>query len=597
MDGPFVQLDFRVPGVPAAGWRFGPFRETVVAWRREEVVLCLERLERVTAAGAVAAGFMAYEAAGGLDPALVTHSPLADLPLLWFGVCERPAVADGGAAGEGALQGWDPAMSLERYCDGFERIQRDIGHGMTYQVNFTMPLRGRWHGDAGAIYGALRTAAGGAGFCGWIHGPGWEVMSASPELFLSVDGDRVETRPMKGTRPRGTTAAADRALAAELRASVKERAENVMVVDLLRNDVGRVSALGSVEVPALFAVEKYPTVWQMTSTVTGRLRPDAGLVAVMRALFPCGSVTGAPKVSTMGIIRREELGPRGVYCGALGFLGPGRRWVFNVPIRTMLLKADGTARYDVGSGVVADSEGPAEYAECLAKAAVLARVGVPAFELLETLRWTPSGGYWLLERHLARLAESAERFDFGLDAAVVRARLLVAAADWSVPRRVRLLVARDGAVRVESSPLGLEPVGVRRVRLAREPVDSRDLFLYHKTTHRAVYARAAASAGGDADEVLLYNERGELTEAVTANVALLLEGAWLTPPVASGLLAGTLRAELLAAGELVERVVTVADLERAAAVMLFNSVRGKMEATVIGGGTDRPGREGRADGG
>jgi len=348
-----------------------------------------------------------------------------------------------------------------------------------------------------------------------------------------------------------------------------------MIVDLLRNDMGRVSETRSVRVPRLFELERYETVWQMTSTITSKT--EASVPEIFAALFPSGSVTGAPKVRTMQIIRDLEPFPRGVYCGAIGWWAPGRRAEFNVAIRTAVVDThQGTARYNVGGGITWDSTAGAEYEECRVKAAILTR-NRPDFELLETLLY--DNGYFLLERHLKRLKESGEYFGFDLDIDSVRAELTRAASAFGpIPERVRLLANREGRLRIEHTPLA--PLGSVCLGLAVKPVDERDVFLYHKTTHRSIYEDAKASRP-DCSDVLLWNDRGEITETSIANIALLIDGEWLTPPLSSGLLAGVMRAELLETGRLGEAILLKADLARATSVAIFNSVRKWVEVHVL----------------
>jgi para-aminobenzoate synthetase/4-amino-4-deoxychorismate lyase len=570
---PAVRFD--APGGPGGGrsFRFRGLRNVLRAERVEDVVPVLHAVERAVARGLHAAGFVAYEAAPAFDPALVTHPPDPRLPLAWFAVYEarddvRPAwdAADGDAE----IGPWSIDVAESAYLRNVERIRALIAAGDTYQTNYTARLRAPFRGDPVALYERLCLAQRSA-FCAYLDlGEGRTIVSASPELFFSAHGREMELRPMKGTRPRGRWAAEDRALAAELADSPKDRAENLMIVDLLRNDAGRVAEFGSVRVERLFDVERYETVHQMTSTIRARLRPDAGLADVFRALFPCGSVTGAPKVRTMQIIRDLEPSPRGVYCGAVGFVSPGEA-VFSVGIRTLLLDGDaGTAELGVGSGITWDSDADAEYRECWAKAAFVRRA--PAdFRLLETLLWEPARGWFLLDGHLSRLADSAEYFGYAFDADDAVRRLADAAGSFEGPMRVRLRLGRDGVMEIEAAPhlASTEPA---RVAIAAEPVDSHDPLLYHKTTRRAVYERRAATRPG-CDDVLLVNERGELTESAIANLVVRLDGALWTPPLECGLLPGVFRAHLLARGEIRERVLRPADLERAEEVWLVNSVR------------------------
>jgi para-aminobenzoate synthetase/4-amino-4-deoxychorismate lyase len=381
---------------------------------------------------------------------------------------------------------------------------------------------------------------------------------------------------MKGTRPRGRWPEEDEALAAQLPASPKERAENLMIVDLLRNDAGRVAVPGSVRVERMFEVERYDTVHQMTSTIRARTRPGITLSGLFGALFPCGSVTGAPKVRTMEIIRDLETAPRGVYCGAIGMASPGEA-MFSVAIRTVVVdRAAGTAQLGVGSGVTWDARADEEYRECLGKAA-FAHGDVPRdFDLIETLRWDPGTGFFLLDGHLWRLEQSARRFGFAYDRrSAVEALQRVSASE---PLRVRMTLARDGTVQVGLAPLPLER-RLPRVGVAADPVDSRDPLLFHKTTRRELYDTRRASRE-DCDDVLLVNERGELTESTIANLVVGLGGELVTPPLSSGLLPGVFRAELLRRGEITERTLTPGDLRAADGVWLVSSVRQWRRAVV-----------------
>ena len=383
---------------------------------------------------------------------------------------------------------------------------------------------------------------------------------------------------MKGTAARAPSPAADQQRAMQLRASIKDRAENVMIVDMMRNDVGRIAAPGSVQVPHLFEIEQYPTVWQMTSTVEAVT--DCAVSEIFRALFPAASVTGAPKTHTMKLIASLETTPRGLYTGAIGFIAPERRAAFNVAIRTVVLdRMTGVAEYGVGGGIVWDSEAGAEYAECLAKAQVLWNCR-PRFALLETLRWTPAERFFLFAEHIERLSESARYFGYLFDPEGVRGALTEAAAHFPPsPHRVRLLLHEEGRIHIESAPLDDLPTEVF-LAIATTAIDSSDPFFYHKTTHRVGYERVRC-ASPMWDDVLLWNERAEVTETTRANLVIELDGARITPPVTAGLLAGTYRRTLLEQGLIQEGTVTLADLSRASALWVINSVRGWRRATLL----------------
>ena len=573
---PYAVLDFH--GRRGARTFFTNPLEVISVSDIKDVRPALREVERAARAGAYAVGYVAYEAAPAFDRALVVRE--AATPLLWFGLFDAPSRRaperiDGGAGY--SLSAWEPSESRDVYERNVRDAREAIARGDTYQVNYTFRMRARFGGDAFAFYERLR-AAQPTRFGAYLDAGRFKILSASPELFFRRRGARILTRPMKGTAARGRWAEEDEEVCRALAQSEKNRAENVMIVDLLRNDLGRVALTGTVRASGLFKVERHPTVFQMTSTVGARLRVGATLEDVFAALFPCGSVTGAPKVSTMRLIARLEGSPRGVYCGAVGMIEPGGDALFNVPIRTVVVDStEGTAEYGTGGGVTWDSTPGGEYAEALEKARLLAE-DPSAFELLETLR-LEGGRYNLLEEHLARIRSSARYFDFNACEPRAREALNEHASGHASqpPRRVRLLVSREGRARVESEALA-ETRGVQRVALARTPVDRRERFLYHKTTRRGVYESRRAEREGVFD-VLLWNEEGELTEFTNGNLVVELEGRRWTPPRECGLLAGTFREALLRGGEVSERVLRAEDLARASRVWFVNGVRGWVEVS------------------
>lgn len=558
--------------------RFAHPVDIVAVHTRDEVSRALRRVEaRVNTDGLWAAGFVSYDAAPAFDDALRARSGSSE-PLLWFGLFNEPTEISAPATEDAApALDWSPTLSRADYDAAIEQIKNHIADGDTYQVNFTFRLEAPCTTDAWRLFASLVDAQP-ASYAAFIDTGRRAICSVSPELFFTLDDDRLTSRPMKGTAGRGRFTAEDQQRAEWLHTSAKNRAENVMIVDMIRNDIGRIADVGSVAVTDLFAAERYPTLWQMTSTVTGRTR--ASVADIMAALFPCASITGAPKARTTAIIAALETTPRGVYTGTIGFIAPGRRAQFNVAIRTVVIDKDtATATYGVGSGVTWDSDTNAEYDECLTKARVLA-ARRPAFDLLETLRWTPADGYALIDQHLARVRRSADYFDRPFDDGRVREALSSAAVAFSeAPHMVRLLISADGSVRCEGRALVALPDPVR-VALARTPVSSTNIFLFHKTTHREIYDTARRECP-DADDVLLWNERGEVTETCIANVIVELDGQRWTPPVACGLLAGTLRDEMLARGDIRERVMTRDDLARATRITLINSVRGELSAVLV----------------
>lgn len=561
-----------------------------------EVVPVLQAVEgAVERDGLHAAGFLAYEAAPAFDAALTTR-PAGRLPLASFALFRSLAHAPtldaalrmlppDDSAGETNPDArietqWTRSLDDEAYAAAVEEIREAIAAGATYQANFTMRLAGTWTASPRLLFHRL-VAAQPTRHAAYLEDNASAICSASPELFFERDGERIVCRPMKGTAPRHPVPALDRLARDRLAASAKDCAENAMITDMIRNDLGRVARYGTVRVAEPFACERYPTVWQMVSTVEAA--SDASAVEVFRALFPCASITGAPKPKTMSILAGLEDGPRGVYTGAVGRLSPGRRARWNVAIRTAVVdRANGKAGYGVGGGVVWDSTGAGEYAEALLKARILDRLAGPSrpFRLLETMLWTPEGGVYLLRRHLDRMAASADWFDRPFDRERIRTALDEAVRDLPPARhKLRLLLDSEGAPTVEAAALGEPSDGPVRIAVHDEPVDSADPFLYHKTTRRDVYD-AARAAHPDADDVLLVNERGEATETTIANLAIEHDGQLLTPPVTCGLLAGTLRDELLARGELVEALLPLDMVRAADRLWLLNSVRGRRSAVL-----------------
>jgi para-aminobenzoate synthetase / 4-amino-4-deoxychorismate lyase len=546
------------------------------------VLPLLQEVDCAARAGLWAAGFITYEAAPAFDRTLVTRRP-GPLPLASFAIFERiervpwNAVADH-VGRELPELSWEPSWDAGEHARRVAAVKEAIVRGDSYQVNLTWRLRARFDGDPLAVWLAMLRAQA-VPHAAYLEWGGHALCSASPELFLRRRGSLVLSRPMKGTAARGRFGAEDAEQARALAASPKERAENLMVTDMVRNDLSRVAGIGSVRVPRLFAVERYATLWQLTSTVAARC--EAPLPEVLAAMFPSASITGAPKRSTMALIAELEDEPRGVYTGCIGWVGPGRRARFNVAIRTVW--ADRSAEvleYGTGGGVTWDSSAAGELAEATLKARVVL-APPPQFELLETLRWSPRRGFLLLAAHLERLRQSARYFGFRADRDRAAAALLELGRGLpAVSHRVRLLVAADGRIRACAEPLPPDPRRAWRVCWAPAPIDHRDPLLFHKTTRRAPYDAARASSPGH-DDVLLWNAQGELTESTIANVVVRFDDGLVTPPVESGLLPGTFRARLLARGSVVERVVHRDELRRASGLWLVNAVRGCVRAALV----------------
>ena len=548
--------------------------------RTEEVRDVIERAEAESLAGAWVAGFVAYEAAPAFDDALVVRVPRPDLPLAWFAAFRSSGTEPARRGGGYRMAPWRPEISAGEYEADVTAIQESITIGDTYQANYTLRLRGSVEGDLGSVYADLLQAQRG-GHHALIRTGRHTVVSASPELFFRWDGRRLESRPMKGTMARGRWEQEDRRHRERLLASGKDRAENVMIVDLLRNDLGRVARFGTVQVERLFEIERFETVWQMTSTVAADTLPGIRLFDIFAAMFPCGSVTGAPKARTMEIVRSLEISPRGVYCGAIGLLAPpgsGRpRAEFSVAIRTVVVdERDGSAEYGVGGGVVHESTAADEYREAMVKARVLERRRAPV-TLLETMRWDPGEGIWLLERHLDRLRSSARYF--GITLPEVEIAGLLATVAGEAPLRVRLLVPEQGRPCAEMAPLVPRSPIVGLV-IDSVAVDRSDILRYHKTTCRDRYEEASARHPA-ADDVVLVNELGQLVETTIANLAVRVGDEWLTPPIEAGCLPGTYRQELVDAGVLRERRLAVGDLLSSDEIAVINSVQGWRPAKLL----------------
>jgi para-aminobenzoate synthetase/4-amino-4-deoxychorismate lyase len=561
---PFVLLDdAREGGAPARLYR-DPL-EIVEAHGRRQVERAIEGLRTALRRGLHAAGYLDYEGSS-----------------LWFGLFRGFQVIDLKEVSAllpdpaGAWAGPpEPGVSWSAYRAACDRVLAYIQAGDTYQANLTFRATLRYAGSEAALFALLRQRAR-AGYGALIAtGQSW-LLSFSPELFFALEDGQLTARPMKGTAARTGDAARDAAAALALATDAKQQAENLMIVDLMRNDLSTVATPGSVAVPELFHIERYPTVYQMISTVTATLRPELDAVDALRALFPCGSVTGAPKIRAMQIIGEVEHGPRGVYTGAIGRLDPNGDAMFNVAIRTLVCDGAGTAVLGLGSGVVADSRPRAEWEECLAKGAFVT-AGETAFDLIETMRFDPLEGLAYLERHLLRMKASAAALGFPFDRHTVRNELQAATFRLRNAAKVRLLLGRSGAIAIGASPLPAAPTAPVEVAVRPLPVAPDDFRLAHKTTRRAFYDRAREAAG--TWEVLFTDAEGYLTEGSFTSLFVERDGMLVTPPLARGLLPGVLRAELLETGRAVEGDLRPADL--AGGFFLGNAVRGLVAAVTV----------------
>ena len=597
----------------------------LIANHPEELPNLFAEIERAVSSGLYAAGYFSYECGAFFEPTAAPISHPAESPaqpLAWFGIYLYPLVFDHATgafltdnlpslARYPSPPGADPvlnctiAITEQQYAQRIEHIHAWIRAGDVYQLNFTIPIQVQAAGSSAALYRRLRSLQP-APYGAFLHTqPNHRILSFSPELFFraEIEGEhrRITTRPMKGTAPRGRTTAEDLTQAHWLANDSKNRAENVMIVDLLRNDLGRLCNFGSVRASNLFDIERYPTLWQMTSTITGDLRHETVFQDIFRALFPCGSITGAPKIRAMQLISQLEQQPRGIYTGVIGFFSK-RESVFNVAIRTLVLDGE-QGSMGVGSGIVIDSNPTDEWRECLLKAEFLtssssnpARPAPDSFSLVETLLW--QGEYPLIELHLDRLEDSAAYFNFLFNRAQTRTVLEAHFADsltgypravgadslsqTQAPFKVRLLLNPAGSLQITSEPIDTPSAHPLRIRIATERTDPQDPMYFHKTTHRPLYTQAhLAAIQAGYDEVLFLNQRGEVTEAAIHNIFIERNGRLLTPPIHSGLLPGVHRRHILESNPNAhESVLTIEDLRQADAVYLSNAVRGLRQAIV-----------------
>ena len=566
--------------------------EIITCARLEDVKTCLGRLERAQTEGCHAAGFLAYELGFAFEEKLRHRFEETGEPLLWFGLYDPPqqlsldaarALLSEAADGQEAFFG-EPHFDMDRaaYDAAFAGVQDHLAKGDIYQVNLTMRARFGHEGPPERLFLDLMRRQP-VEFAAFLRLEDRTILSLSPELFLEREGGLLRTRPMKGTAPRGRYASEDGAIARLLASDPKQRSENIMIVDLMRNDLSRIAETGTVRVTKLCEVERYRSLHQMTSTVEAEVPETVGFSGVIEHLFPCGSITGAPKLSAMQIAHDLETGPRGVYTGSIGYLAPGGDFRFNVAIRTLVLRQDGSGEAGTGSGVVFDSGAAPEYDECALKLKFLTEA-TPGFELIETLAFDPREGYLLLERHLQRLQTSAAYFGFRFSEEDVQAALDEQALGFASPQRVRLLLNDEGGVSITATELApADRDTVFKLVLATGTTNPADRFLYHKTTNRAFYddTRLRLQAETGCQEVLFLNEHGFLTEGSYMTLFVKRQGRLLTPALRHGLLPGTLRAGLLERGIAVEADLTPEDLTSADAIYVGNSVRGLVRGRLV----------------
>ncbi len=549
-------------------------RETLIAETLDEVRQVIRDAETHARNGAWVLGFVSYEAARAFDSRFAVQGN-SEFPLAWFGIFDSAIPYEFDAVDGPVFSSWNPNVGRETYESDIAAIRQAIFDGDVYQVNHTLRLHSSYSGNGISLFHSLRNAQPNS-YAAYLNIGQWKILSVSPELFFRREGNAITTRPMKGTIGRGRYPEEDQAMAERLQTSEKDRAENLMIVDLLRNDLSRIALPNTVKVHELFSVETYPTVHQMTSMIAAETKPGTALDDIFAALFPCGSITGAPKMKAMEIIAEREKVPREIYCGAIGLLKPGGNAVFNVAIRTVLLQdSDRTATCGVGSGIVWDSTGDGEFSETILKSGFLNRQE-ESFSLIETLR-LEEGSFVRLGYHVARLAASARYFNRQFDASQCIAKLQdFAAICGKSAYRIRMTLDSAGNLNIEASDLPKEAPPHPQFALSGFPVSRDSIRLFHKTTNRGLYEKATASFP-DAFDVLLWNEQGEITEFTKGNIVLSIDGRLLTPSIDCGLLDGCLRRELIEKGEITEANLTLTDLDRAEQIWFINSLRGRIE--------------------
>jgi len=566
-----------------------------VVWRNPVAVITTRAINEITSnlrvvehhvqKGRMALGFLAYEAGHAFDPNFLNKREDIGTPLLWFAVFTGHDPYVPPVKPSTLRIRWKPSVNQRTYSQSIHAIKQRIAAGDTYQVNYTFPLIAKNSVDLQSLFFQLADNQP-TPYAMFIETPDFQIASVSPELFFQLDGNTIRVNPMKGTCPRGPHPELDVLAGETLRMSEKNRAENIMIVDMMRNDLGRIAVPGTVAVEELFKVTPWPTLWQMTSSVTAQT--SAEVPDIFAALFPCASITGAPKLKTSEIIAELEPAPRGVYTGAIGWWLPGRMARFAVAIRTMVQNNRiSDIRYGIGSGIVWDSHPVDEFRECLLKARVLDSES-SAFRLLETMRWEKGTGYVLLNEHLQRLATSAAYFRFVFERDKVVKRLeKVTTRFGDQPHRVRLLIRRNGAISIQATPINQpghyeDPVHalILTASLDTQRTDPDATFLYHKTTRRTIYQRAR-KRNPEGEDVLLVNTRDELMEFTTGNIVIRRGNDWLTPELSSGLLPGVFRDKLISDGTIRPVRLLREDMARADDIYFINSVRGWRKVTLV----------------
>lgn len=550
--------------------------EILKTGKKNEIMRILDSIESKYSGKYYIAGFISYEAASAFDPVFRTRE-LNDFPYLWFGIFKtmnefewHPECIDPTTENTA----WKPEITKEEYAAGIRKIKDYIKEGDTYQVNFTYRMHSAIDNPFLTFQSMINQQSGAYG--AYIGTSEWIVASASPELFFKKSKNRIISSPMKGTASRGLSYADDLLRGRALKYSEKNRAENLMITDMVRNDLGRISLLSSVKTPVLFKIEKYPAMWQMTSKVEAHTRSE--LQSILRGLFPAASITGTPKIRSMEIIHEQEKSPRKIYTGTIGYIDKNKNMQFNVAIRTLIFdKKKNAAEYGTGGGIVWDSDHSEEKDESLLKADILKK-RESSFQLLETIFWDRENGYMLLDNHLKRMKRSAIYFNFICNVALIRERLKKLESSLKKnnikpsSKKIRLLLSYTGKIDIEVHDFNIlnSPF---HLGISEQPIDCRNKFLYHKTTKREIYEKHR-KLKPELDDVLLWNKAGEITETTIANILIKEKNYWITPAAQSGLLAGTYRDYLLRNKRVIEKKIKLDDLKSTDSLFLMNSLRG-----------------------
>lgn len=578
MSKPFFQFSFGIDKISPL-----TFVDPITIYQAKtigDVIPILHKVEKAVEQGYYAAGFLAYEAAPAFDASYQVFQADHAFPFVYFAIFEKPSsLKDYASKQSYYLSDWEFRSNYDSYQVGIKNVKQAIERGDTYQINYTTHMEAEFSGDPYKFYQQLKQNQQ-ANYSAYFSFDNYHVLSASPELFFHVKNGKITTKPMKGTAARGLWYEQDQQLKQTLYDSEKERAENLMIVDLLRNDVGKIATLGSVKVEKLLEVETYPTVHQMTSTVTANIKQGIGLVDWFQALFPCGSITGAPKVKTMEYIASFEQSPRGIYCGAIGYITPNQEAIFNVPIRTVVIdQARQQATYGVGSGITWDSSVKNEFKELQTKAKLLTEKR-PSFELLETMLLT-EGNFFIASYHMKRLANSAAYFNSPFSQKKVQSALAeVKQTRQTGNYKVRLLLDKQGMVHTHVDPLTPSPSSVV-CALAKQPIVQENIFHYHKTTNRLIY-HVHETHEPSIFSTLLWNDKEEITEFTTGNVVVEYNNKFYTPPIACGVLPGTYREYLLDQGIIEEKIIRKHELTSATNIWFINGVRGWIRVKIVG---------------